>query len=61
MNTNFTNPNLEPGGDETEKPIQKKAYSTPQIRHFGSLTELTQLAPNRGGDGCTTWADCTFT
>jgi len=40
---------------------KKKAYHAPEIRQFGNLTDLTQLAPNRGGDGCTTWADCTFT
>jgi hypothetical protein len=61
MDNNFTNSNLKPGGEENEKPTQKKAYHAPQIRQFGSLTELTQLSPNRGGDGCTTWADCTFT
>jgi hypothetical protein len=61
MDTNFTNQNQANAGQEIEKPTQKKAYHAPQFRHFGNLTELTQLAPLRGGDGCTTWVDCTFT
>ena len=59
METNFTNSNPEPAGEENERPTQKKAYEAPQIRHFGSVTDLTQNAPGRGGDGCTTWVDCT--
>jgi hypothetical protein len=61
METNFTNSTSGQGfdGEENEKPAQKKAYLAPQIRHFGSVTDLTQNGPGRGADGCTTWADCT--
>jgi hypothetical protein len=61
MENNFNNPNLAPSGQENEKPSQKKVYQAPQLRSFGNLTALTQLTPARGRDGCTNFADCTFT
>jgi len=61
METNSTNPSLAGAGEENEKPSSKKVYSAPQLRAFGSLTELTNLLPNRGADGCTMFLDCTFT
>jgi hypothetical protein len=61
MENNYTNPNRAASGQEIEKASQKKVYHAPQLRSFGGLTELTQLVPARGHDGCTNFADCTFT
>lgn len=61
MDTNLTNQNHANAGQENEKPAQKRAYHAPEIRKFGGLAEITQHAPFRGADGCTSWADCTFT
>ena len=37
----------------------KKAYHTPVVKQYGSLTELTQFNPNTGPDGSTYSSDCT--
>jgi len=44
---------------DSDSSNEKKAYHTPQVRQYGSITELVQANPHIGPDGETTWADCT--
>jgi len=59
MDSNITDSDQTPE-DESGKSSKKKVYHAPQIRRFGGLTDLVQLIPGRGGDGCINFADCTL-
>lgn len=45
---------------ETVENKQRKAYAAPTLRHYGSLAELVQANPSRGGDGGMVIIDCTL-
>jgi hypothetical protein len=48
---------------ESQNPVsaEKKVYHTPGVRSYGSLAELVQFQPGRGGDGEVVFIDCTLT
>lgn len=57
---NFTSVEIKGSTPEAVENKQRKAYIAPTLRHYGSLSELVQANPGRGGDGGMVIIDCTL-